>query len=467
MKRKIIFISIFIILLFSLSGQAQEKTAVLTKAEKEQAIEKICQLLNRFYVFPEVAVQMEKHIKMKLEEGAFEKITDPDEFVNYMTQELRSICHDKHLRMYIGPNPDEQTAQDRNLKRIINRLDNKKHNYGLNKIEILDGNVGYMNIRSVMYSQEAMEVVSSALKFLSNTDAIIFDLRINNGGDPSYMAYIFSYFFDKPTHINSIYWRDRNRTDEFWTHQEIPGKRMADIPLYVLISQKTFSGAEEFAYDLQALKRATIIGEVSAGGAHPTSTWLVYKDIRIAIPYGRAINPITGTNWEGVGVKPDIEVSADQALEVAIENAKKAAEKYYTTTKNKLIADYNECNSNLERATKLFEENNTEEAEAVVLSSLREAIENNIMNQSTINQMGYEFLRQDNKLMAIAIFKCNVLAYPESANVYDSLGEGYLKNGNKELAIDNYKKALEIDPNFASAIRALVSAILPVAMSMN
>lgn len=455
MKKRIIYTSIFIILLFSLSGQAQKKTTVLTKAEKEQAIEKICQLLNRFYVFPEIATQMEKHIKTKLTEGAFEKITDPDEFVNYMTKELRSICHDKHLGMYIGSNPEEQIKEDQNLERIIKKLKNEKFNYGLNKVEILDGNVGYMNIQSVMYSEEAMEVVSSALKFLSNTDAIIFDLRINNGGDPGYMAYIFSYFFDKPTHINSIYWRDRDRTDEFWTHGKILGKKMVDIPVYVLISHKTFSGAEEFAYDLQVLKRATIIGEVSAGGANPAATWVVYKDLRISIPFGRAINPITGTNWEGVGVKPDIEVSADKALEVAIENAKNAAEKYYATKKNRLIANYSECNSNLERAAKLFKENNTKEAEALVISSLKKAIENNLLNQSTINQMGYDFLNQDNKLMAIAIFKCNVLAYPKSADVYDSLGEAYLEYGNKQLAIYNYKKALEIDPNYASAIQAL------------
>lgn len=456
MKKKILWIALFILLSLSPFASAQEKAAVLTRLEKEQAIAKIFQLLNRFYVFPEVAAQMEDHIQTKLKEGAFEKITAPDEFVDYMTKELRSICHDKHLRMFIGPNPDEQTKEERNLKRITNRLDSKKRNYGLNKVEILDGNVGYMDIRSVIYSEEAREVVSSALKFLSNTDAIIFDLRMNTrGGDPGFMTYMFSYFFDKPTHINSIYWRDRDRTDEFWTHERIPGQKMVDIPLYVLTSNKTFSGAEEFAYDLQALKRATIVGEVSAGAAHPTSSWVVYKDLRIAIPFGRAINPITGTNWEGTGVKPDIEVSADKALEVAAEQARKAAEKHFAAKKKKLIASYYECMSNLERAAKLFKDNNTKEAEALILSSLQKAIENKLMNQSTINQMGYEFLRQNDKRMAIAVFKCNVVAYPQSANVYDSLGEAYLKNGNKELAVYNYKKALEIDPNFASALRAL------------
>jgi tetratricopeptide (TPR) repeat protein len=455
MKRKIIFIGLVLLLIFACSGQAQEKTTVLTKTEKEQAIEKICQLLNRFYVFPEVAAKMEDHIQSKLEDGAFEKITDPDEFMAYTTEELRSVCHDKHLRMFRGSNPDLQTPQDRNLKRIMDRLENRKNNHGLKKLEILDGNVGYMEIRSVMNSADTREVVSAAMKFLSNTNAIIFDLRVNRGGDPGYMAYLFSYFFEKPTHINSIYWRDRDRTDEFWTREDIPGKKMPGVPLYVLISGNTFSGAEEFAYDLQALKRATIIGEASAGGANPASSWVVYRDIRIAIPFGRAVNPITGTNWEGTGVKPDIGVSADRALEVAMEHAKKAADQYHMKTKDRLLTDYNEFNSNLDMASKLFKENSAQQAEALVISSIKKAIESDLLTQSTINQKGYDFLGRDNAMMAIVIFKGNVLAFPESANVYDSLAEAYLANGNRKLAIENYEKALEIDPDFSSAIRAL------------
>ncbi len=317
MKHRIIYISFIIIMFSGLLVHAQKKTEVLTKSEKKAAIERAGELLSKFYVIPEVGSQMGKLLKSRRKEGAFKNITDPIEFVNTITIEMRSISNDKHLFMYVGSNPDKQANEDRNLNRLINRIDREKDNYGLNRIEILDGNIGYMNIQSVMFSEEAVEVLSSALKFLSNTYAIIFDLRNNSrGGDPMYMAYLFSYFFENPTHINSIYWRDRDRTDEFWTTQEIPGKKMVDIPLFVLTSKKTFSGAEEFAYDLQALNRATVIGEVSAGGANPASTWVVYEDLRISIPFGRAINPITGTNWEGVGVKPDIEVPADKALEI-------------------------------------------------------------------------------------------------------------------------------------------------------
>lgn len=453
MKTVVITLSLLIILVSS--ALAQSTTNLLTETEKTEAVEKICQLLDRFYVLPEVATLMEKHLRTRLAEGAFEQATDPEKFAEIATRELRSINKDKHLFVFLGSNPDEQTDEERILKRAIHRFDNMERNHGLNKVEILSGNIGYLSIKSVMYSEDAMTVLSAAMEFLSNTEAIIFDLRINNGGDPVYMTRLFSYFFDKPTHINSVYWRHRDRTDEFWTHEMPSGKKMTDIPLFVLISARTFSGAEEFAYDLQALKRAALIGEVSAGGANPAQTWVVYEDIRISIPYGRAVNPITGTNWEGVGVKPDIEVSADKALEVAVEKARDAASKYHETQKAKLISAYGEYNASMQKAARLLEEGNIEEAEAMVSSGLSKAVERDLLNQSSINELGYDHLGRENTLMAIAVFKFNVNAFPESADVYDSLGEAYVETGQNQLAIDNYRKALEIDPKYATAIRAL------------
>jgi len=198
-----------------------------------------------------------------------------------------------------------------------------------------------------------------------------------------------------------------------------------------------------------------LLGDVSAGGANPASTRVVYTDIRISIPFGQAINPITGTNWEGTGVKPDIETSANMALEVAIEHAKKSAEDYCALRKSNLITNYNKLKSDLVKAEKLINEYNFEEAEEIIITSLMKAIELELMNQSAINRLGYDYLDKEKNQLAIAIFKTNVISYSESADVYDSLGEAYLKNGEKQLAVLNYKKALEIDPNYPSAIRAL------------
>ncbi|HOW86275.1 MAG TPA: S41 family peptidase [Candidatus Aminicenantes bacterium] len=455
MKKKVAFNCAVFVLFLILPGPAQDRATTLTRAEIAQAVDKVCQLLNRFYVLPEVATRMERHIRAKLEAGTFDRMTDSDEFLEAMTRELRSVCHDKHLAMFKGANPDERSKEERDLDRFAGQFESKRRNFGLDKVEILGGNVGYLRIRSVMYSREAMEVVSAALKFLENTDALIIDLRENRGGDPAYMASVLSYFFEKPTHINSIYWKDRDRTDEFWTKESVPGKKLVDLPLYVLVSGQTFSGAEEFAYDLQALKRAVVIGEKSAGGANPASSWVVYKDLRISIPYGRAINPTTGTNWEGVGVKPDIETGADKALEAAVAVAEPAAEDRRAKMMENLLAAYNECSSSLKQAEMLFLQKKTEEAETLVLSILKRAIERKVMDQSSINQKGYELLRQESRAMAIAVFKCNAQAYPGSANVYDSLGEAYLANGDIQLAIDSYRRALALEPGLESAKRAL------------
>jgi C-terminal processing protease CtpA/Prc len=161
------------------------------------------------------------------------------------------------------------------------------------------------------------ETVSAAFTFLGHTNALIVDLRENGGGDPAGVALISSYLFDKPTHLNDIYYRKDDRTDQFWTLPYVPGLRLAGTDVYILTSDHTFSGAEEFSYNLKNLKRAKIIGEVTGGGAHLVSGHRINDHFGIGVPFARAINPITKTNWEGTGVEPDEKVPARQAFHVA------------------------------------------------------------------------------------------------------------------------------------------------------
>jgi C-terminal processing protease CtpA/Prc len=156
------------------------------------------------------------------------------------------------------------------------------------------------------------------MNFLAHTNALIIDLRQCRGGNPGMVALISSYLFDgEPLHLNSLYWREEDFTQQYWTLPYVPGKRYSDKPVYVLTSPATFSAGEEFAYNLQTRQRATLVGATTGGGAHPGSPYRLHPHFEVFIPVGRAINPVTNDNWEGKGVIPDITVAQEKALNVA------------------------------------------------------------------------------------------------------------------------------------------------------
>jgi C-terminal processing protease CtpA/Prc len=191
-------------------------------------------------------------------------------------------------------------------------------NYGFEKIDRLEGNVGYLRVDGFMPADVGGETAIAAMNFLANTDALIFDMRYSvNGGDPTMSVLLSSYLFDKPAHLDDFYWREGDRTEQIWTMPYVPGKRFIGKDVYFLTSKRTISAGEGFVYELQNLKRATVIGEITAGGANPGFEYRINEHFMIFVPMGRAINPITKTNWEGVGVKPDIPVPAEQALNTA------------------------------------------------------------------------------------------------------------------------------------------------------
>ena len=143
------------------------------------------------------------------------------------------------------------------------------------------------------------------MDFLAHVDAIIYDIRENGGGSPAMVSLVASYLFDKRTHLNDLYERKSDKTTEYWTTEVLPGAKLVDKPVFVLTANRTFSGAEEFAYDLQVAKRAKVVGDVTGGGANPDQAFDLGGGFLVFVPNGRAVNPVTGTNWEGVGITPD------------------------------------------------------------------------------------------------------------------------------------------------------------------
>ena len=326
MFRSIAFKSLLLCLLtLSIAGvamaQPEQPDLTIDAATRTKVIDGILKRLNDSYVFPEISKKMETSIRERVDKKEYDQITSAKEFAKKLTEDLQAISKDKHLRVRYshqaiperGPRREPTAEEIEQRKRDLNWM-----NHGFAKVERLRGNLGYLEFLNFMDEELGADTVAAAMNFVNGTDALIIDMRSNGGGNPAMVALVCSYLFGpEPVHLNDLYWREGNRTDEFWTRKEVAGKRYLNKDVYVLTSKRTFSGAEEFTYNLKNLKRATIIGETTGGGAHPGGGFRITEHFGAFIPTGRAINPITKTNWEGTGVTPDVAVPADQALLVA------------------------------------------------------------------------------------------------------------------------------------------------------
>jgi len=303
------------------SGQRDEQDKTINPKTQAEIIDSVTQALSEIYVFPEVAEKMEKYLRKQYKKKQYKDITSLAEFARKLTEDLREISKDGHLWVEFTSDEmlarfESDTVTDEEKKRELE--EKRRNNFCFKDIRLLDGNIGYLDLRCFSEAADAGPTAVAAMNFLAYADAIIFDLRQNGGGEPSMIQLISSYFFDEPKHLNSFYIRRSDSTEQFWTHAYVPGPRMSHVDLYVLTSSYTYSGAEEFSYNLKNMKRGTIIGETTGGGAHPTDM-RIFENLNVAmwLPYGRAVNPISGTNWEGTGVTPDIQVPQEKALDVA------------------------------------------------------------------------------------------------------------------------------------------------------
>jgi hypothetical protein len=295
-------------------------TPSLDSVARATLIDNLLQKLHDHYIFPEVARQMDAAIRAKAGSGAYDDLTTLEDLCERLTGDLQAVSHDKHLRLFYHAEPEPEDEPEQPTPEQIEEFRQAMSllNFGFARVERLPGNIGYLDLRGFFPASLGGEAAVAAMNLLAHTGALIVDLRQNDGGDPEMIALITSYLFDQMTNLNNMYWRDGDRTQQFWTLPYVPGRRYgASKPVYVLTSSHTFSGAEEFAYNLKNLKRATIIGEVTGGGAHPVGGFAITPHVGARIPVGRAVNPISGTNWEGTGVTPDIAVPQQDALRTA------------------------------------------------------------------------------------------------------------------------------------------------------
>ncbi len=294
-----------------------------------EIIEELSQQLAEKYVFPEKAQETTANLRQHLDQGIYDDVRDGEALARMITEHMRSVSHDKHLSFSYRAEgfsafvDDNETYTPEEIERIRQK---RKYNYGLKKIEILEGNIGFFQLDEFVHPHVAGETMNAAMTFLAHTDALIIDLRSNGGGDAAMVQFLCSYFFDafEAEHIqlNGLYDRRKDQLRQYWVFPYVPGTRYLDKPVYLLTSPRTFSAAEAFAYDLQQLKRALVVGESTGGGAHAGLFYPITTHFLAFIPTFRAINPISGTNWEGVGVQPDFPVSPEEALDIAYQKAK-------------------------------------------------------------------------------------------------------------------------------------------------
>ena len=401
MKKYVFAIVFAIITVVNVTSQNKE----ITKKEKKVILKLISEKLITTYIDLEVAHRMVAEIKSNSRK--YKSITSSTEFSKVLTRDLQKVSKDLHLKVNFEP---KRIAQS---KRVMPKEMQQKRNqmmamrmaevnFGFIETKVLNGNIGYINLRMFADIKNAKETATAAMRFLKNTNAIIIDLRNNGGGVPNMMQLLASYFTDeKPVLLSNFYERKTNNKTQLFTFENIAGKRMTNTPLYILTSKRTFSAAEAFAYTLKHLDKAIIVGEKTRGGANRTKRVNLNDDFTISVPYIEATHPVTKTNWEGKGVQPNIKSTKKDAFIVAYIDA-------------------------LDKTVKRKKSN-------------------------VFNKVGYTYLQENNVDFAIKVFQKNTELFPNDANVWDSLGEAYFYKKDKTNALKAYRKALALDASSTSA----------------
>jgi hypothetical protein len=321
MMRKIFFLILVALMLPGLAPALPTTQITIDKAIRKSVVDSVSRLLADNYIFPDKAKAMSALLRKNLNAGTYDRLSNPEDFAARLTKDLRSVTKDRHLAVIYGPQRIAQmrcdTMDGESLPEVIRA--HQRDNFGFRKVELMPGNVGYIDFRMFdnPHLPGAGAAAVSAMNFMANAQAVIFDLRRNGGGYPEMIQLLSTYLFEGEAHLNDLYNRPTNLTQQYWILPWVPGPRLAKVPVYILTSNYTFSGAEEFSNNLRELKRATIVGQATGGGAHPVDFKILNDLFILKVSIGRAINPISKNNWEVTGVQPHVKVPADSALDIA------------------------------------------------------------------------------------------------------------------------------------------------------
>jgi hypothetical protein len=306
-----------------------QKDMAIDAATRKAVVDTLIADLDKYYVYPDKAKQFSAYLRSRQQSGAYDSATSAEKFADLLTSDLQSIGKDGHLEVRYGEDGFPELGKDGKPSaesQAQDLADEKRHNFGIESVGRLRCNIGYLDLHAFAEPERVKGRFAAAMTLLGDTRALIIDLRKNHGGEPETVALLASYLFDTRTHLNDIYYRETDSTTPMWTSDAVDGPRYGSArKVYLVTSNDTFSAGEDFSYALKNLKRATLVGETTGGGAHPGEPRRLAEHFAAFVPSGRSISPITHTDWEGVGVAPDIQASAKNALDVAHMQALKDA----------------------------------------------------------------------------------------------------------------------------------------------
>jgi len=308
MKKVLNLLLIYIIICCNVKANAQDFT------ERNKEIIEIANKINEYYVFKDVADLLSKKLKSEIELKTFDNLTDK-EFAESLSNYLTKNGNDLHFNVLYRPSEEEEKPV--NEKEMLKKYDaiNKQYNYGFEKVMRLDGNIGYIEYSGFPEgNKSAQEILDATMNFVSNTNALIIDLRNNRGGDGKMVQLFMSYFFDDKIKLSEMYTRYNNKTQENYTFKKVNGKKYLDKPVYLLVNKTTISAAEAFVYNLQQNKIAQVIGDKTYGAANPIKVFFIDKKYHLFIPITIEKNSVTKTNWEHKGIVADVKIDSEKAL---------------------------------------------------------------------------------------------------------------------------------------------------------
>ena len=309
------YILIFILATFPLFtyGQALTKPDSQKFGDRDRQITEMAEKINEFYIFEDIAKNLSQKLKNEISNKTFENLSN-QEFADALSTYLSKNANDRHFNVLYRPNIEDNPISKKETAKRFNQI-NRRWNYGFEKVERLDGNIGYIRHTGFVDTNEpAKRALASSMNFVANTNALILDLRDNNGGSSEMIELFLSYFFNKKIELGKAYTRYNNRTTKSYTKSKVRGEKYLNKPIYILVGNRTISAAEAVAYNLQARKIAMVIGEPTYGAANAVKVFNIEKKFHLFVPVSDSKNPVTKTNWEHKGVIADMKIKAEDAL---------------------------------------------------------------------------------------------------------------------------------------------------------